>query len=207
MDIDLHSELSFHNSFRFPLQNRLARKELALGALWVLVPFLGWLLNLGHRIEMVHNMHAGRQAWPAWVSYPRLLKSGIITFLGMMYYYAPGLLALYFAVSRHKTFMYAIAVLLLVLSTVAIPGYMTHYCRDYDAREIFNPFRALRRVSQGGREYWKAWAITLTALAISFLGLLLAGVGFLFTSVWFWQVAGFSFASVFSHRFALIEKG
>jgi hypothetical protein len=37
----------------------------------------------------------------------------------------------------------------------------------------------------------------------SFVGLLAFGVGFFVTSVWFWQVAGFSFATVFSQRFAL----
>lgn len=86
-----------------------------------------------------------------------------------------------------------------------MPGYMTHYCRSYDAREIFDPFRAFNRILQGGRLYWKAWAIALCALAISFLGLLALGIGFLVTSVWFWQVAGFSFASVFTQYFALGE--
>jgi len=38
---------------------------------------------------------------------------------------------------------------------------------------------------------------------VSFSGLLALGAGFLFTSVWFWQVAGFSFASVFTRRFGL----
>jgi len=38
---------------------------------------------------------------------------------------------------------------------------------------------------------------------VSFSGLLALGVGVLFTSVWFWQVAGFSFASVFTRRFGL----
>ena len=63
--------------------------------------------------------------------------------------------------------------------------------------------RALRRVSEGGADYWRAWAIALAALACSFLGLLAFGVGFLVTSVWFWQVAGFGFATVFTRKFEL----
>ena len=43
------------------------------------------------------------------------------------------------------------------------------------------------------------------ALALSFLGLWLLGIGFFVTSVWFWQVAGFSFATVFSQRFNLVR--
>ncbi len=54
-----------------------------------------------------------------------------------------------------------------------------------------------------GPAYWRAWSIALCALLLSFLGLLGFGVLFFVTSVWFWQVAGFSFATVFtSHRAA-----
>ena len=35
-------------------------------------------------------------------------------------------------------------------------------------------------------------------MVLSFLDLLGFGFGFLVTSVWFWQVAGFSFATVFT---------
>ena len=80
---------------------------------------------------------------------------------------------------------------------------MSHYCREFDAREIFDPFRALARVKQGGFDYWRAWGIVIPTLLASFLGLLLLGVGFLFTSVWFWQVAAFCFATVFTRRFSL----
>ena len=63
--------------------------------------------------------------------------------------------------------------------------------------------RALRRCVEGGTAYCHAWLITLCALVVSLGGLLALGVGFLLTSVWFWQVAGFSFASVFTRRFGL----
>lgn len=43
----------------------------------------------------------------------------------------------------------------------------------------------------------------MPAMALSFLGLLAGGVGFVFTSVWFWQVAAFSFATVFTQRYDL----
>jgi len=92
---------------------------------------------------------------------------------------------------------------LLLGATIAIPGYMSHYCREFDTAEIYDPFRALRRCMQGGIAYWHAWLIALTALMVSFVGLLALGVGFLVTSVWFWQVAGFSFASVLTQRFGL----
>ena len=195
-DITLATPLSLRTSFRFPLQCPLARREVLLGAaLLVLLPGVGWLWNMGHRIEMVHRMQHGKPAWPAAAPTGRILRNGLITFLGMLYYYTPGALIWYLG---DRTTGLA----LLVAATLAIPGYMTHYCRHFDPREIFNPLKAFSRALQGGLAYWKAWAIALSALALSFLGLLF-GLGFLITSVWFWQVAGFSFASAFTRRYQL----
>lgn len=197
--IDLRTPLSLRTSFRFPLQSPPARREVVWGAaLLVLLPGVGWLLNMGHRIVMVHHMLHGRPAWPAWRGYPQLLRHGAVTFAGMLYYYAPAALLGALAWRTASPGWAAGAAALAALATVAIPGYMTHYCVAFEAREIFDPVRALSRVRQGGRAYWRAWGIALSALALSFAGLLALGVGFLVSSVWFWQVAGFSFASVFA---------
>ena len=182
MPIDLKSPLTFRNSFLFPIQNSLARREVFLGAALVLLPVLGWVLNMGHRIEMVHKMHHGQPAWPSWNKYGRLLKSGTVTLLGMIYYYLPGAILAAISWHRRSAALEALASTLLLLATIVIPGFMTHYCRDYDAREIFDPLRAFSRTLQGGLLYWKAWAIALSALVLSFLGLLALGVGFLVTS-------------------------
>jgi hypothetical protein len=198
--IDLSTPLSFDSSFRFPLQSAASRRDLWIGAALLLLPGIGWLLNMGHRIEMVHRMLQGEPAWPSWTRPLPLLHRGVVTFGGMLYYYLPGLVIGLTGYRLDRPWMLASGIGLCVLATLAIPGYMTHYCRAFDPREIYNPFRALSRVRQGGRAYWHAWAIALTALVLSFLGLLGAGVGFLVSSVWFWQVAGFSFARVFSPR-------
>ena len=194
--ITLENPLSLSHSFRFPLQNEQARMEVLWGAaLLLLLPGVGWLLNMGHRIVMVHRMHHGREPWPCWCDYSGLLRHGLITFLGMVFYYTPG--ALLICMDQLPS-----GLALLILATLAIPGYMTHYCKNFDPQEIFNPFRALSRSIQGGLAYWRAWGIALAALALSFVGLLF-GFGFLVTSVWFWQVAGFSFATVFTEKFSL----
>lgn len=205
--IDLRSDLSFHNSFLFPLQSPAARREVLWGAvLLILLPGIGWLLNMGHRIQMVHHMQTGQPCYPAWINYRLLLKNGLATFGGMLLYYSPGMICLLLAFMLNRSWLVIAALVLIVLATIAIPGYMTHYCVAFDASEIYNPFKALRRVFEGGTAYWHAWAIALSALALSFVGLLGFGVGFLVTSVWFWQVAGFSFASVFSQRFRLNQE-
>ena len=202
--IDLSTPLSLASSFRFPLQSAESRREIAWGALLlVLLPGIGWFLNMGHRIVVVHRMQHGEPPWPAWKNYPQLLGHGLITFGGMLYYSAPGLALAYVSWALRSRAAAVAAAGLLVAATLAIPGYMSHYCREFDPAEIYNPLRALRRCIQGGRAYWHAWLVTLCALVVSLSGLLGLGAGFLFTSVWFWQVAGFSFASVFTRRFGL----
>jgi hypothetical protein len=205
--ITLHTPLDLRSSFAFPLQSARARREVLVGAALLLVPVVGWLLNMGHRVMMVHRMLRGEPAWPSWRNHGELLRHGLVTFAGMLFYYAPGLALLAAAWRTGMPALAAAGGLLLVLATLAIPGYMTHYCRDFDAAEIFNPARALGRALQGGAAYWHAWAIALAALALSFAGLLAVGVGFLVTSVWFWQVAGFSFARVFSQRYLEVAPG
>ena len=207
MEIDLRSPLTVRNAFLFPLQTPESRADVAVGGVLLLLPFVGWLLNMGHRIQIVHAMQEGHAPWPAWHSWRRLLKHGAITWAGMVYYYTPALLALW-AYGRYGGAIFAsVATVLFVLATVAIPGYMTHYCRRFELKEIFNPLVALRRSLEGGGMYWRAWAIAIFALALSVLGLLVLGIGFLFTSVWFWQVAGYSFANVLTNRFALSHGG
>ena len=65
-------------SFRFPLQSAAARREVLIGGLLLLIPGIGWLLNMGHRIQMVHQMMHGQSAWPAWHGSGQLLKHGVI---------------------------------------------------------------------------------------------------------------------------------
>ncbi|HEU0054280.1 MAG TPA: hypothetical protein VFQ39_13930, partial [Longimicrobium sp.] len=200
MDIDLRTPLSLRSSFAFPLQTPLARREVVWGAVLLLVPGVGWILNMGHRIALVHNMLHGRDAWPAWRDHGALFRHGLVTFGGMLYYHLPSFAVGWLAWRTGSAALWAASVVLSLLAIIAIPGYMTHYCHAFDAREIYSPARALSRVAEGGRAYWHAWGIALAALALSFLGLLALGVGFLATSVWFWQVAGFSFARVFSRK-------
>lgn len=201
--VDLATPLGLRTAFWFPLQSSGARREVLIGALWLLVPFVGWLLNMGHRIQMVHRMQHGQSAWPAWTDYPSLLRHGTLTFLGMVYYHTPATVCGWFAYRLEIPWLLVIATVLWLLATLAVPGYMSHYCRDFDAREIFDPLRALRRAFQGGSAFGSAWGIALAAMVISFAGLLVIGIGFLATSVWFWQVAGYAFANVFSRGFGL----
>jgi hypothetical protein len=201
--IDLTTPISLKNSFLFPLQNPSSRKEIIIGGFLLLIPFVGWLLNMGHRVVMVHKMQHGINPWPNWSNWSELLKHGFITWLGMAYYYSPSAILFLLGYSLNSDWLYVISFVCCILATIAIPGYMTHYCLNYDCQEIFNPYKALQRTITGGKGYWKAWSIALIALFLSLFGFLIFGIGFLFTSVWFWQVAGYSFANNFTRVYKL----
>src|SRR6266850_8305296 len=84
--IDLGTPLGLRSAFAFPLQTREGRRELFIGAALLMLPVVGWLLNMGHRVQMIHNMQMDVSPWPAWRQYSRLLKYGTVTFLGMAQY-------------------------------------------------------------------------------------------------------------------------
>ncbi|MCH2045267.1 MAG: hypothetical protein MK212_14215 [Saprospiraceae bacterium] len=201
--IDLRHQLTWRNSIRFPIQSKASRKDIFIGGLWLLIPIIGWLINMGHRVRIVHRLQKGETPWPAWEHPLELFKHGLLTFLGMVWYGWPGISLMLLGYWYTSLPLGILGFSLWLLAVIAIPGYMSHYCKQYAPQEIFNPFLALSRVYQGGAAYWKAWSIVLPAMFLSFLGLLGLGVGFLFTTVWFWQIAAFSFATVFTQRFSL----
>lgn len=204
--VELTTPLSVRASFRFPLQSTAARREVLIGAALLLIPVVGWLLNMGHRIQMVQQMQRGESAWPAWHSWGTLFRHGVITFAGMVYYHAPASICVGLGVAFELSWLVVLGAVLWAGATALVPGYMTHYCRTGDVGSIFNPALSLRRVREGGRAYWHAWLIAGSALLLSFVGLLGFGGFFLVSSVWFWQVAGFSFATVFSQTHALVDR-
>ena len=211
--VNLRTPLRLRNSFVFPLQTVDGRREVLWGAvLLVALPGVGWLLNMGHRIAFVRRMQGGLPPFPVFSDparpwhavYRELMWDGFVTFFGMVYYHAPGAVLLGAGAFLRSAPLVAAGAIVWLAATALVPGYMTHYCAHRNALEMLNPLAALRRVTEGGRAYWHAWSIALAALALSFVGLLAFGVGFFVTSVWFWQVAGFSFATVFSQRFAFV---
>ncbi|MBV1859250.1 MAG: DUF4013 domain-containing protein [Nannocystaceae bacterium] len=196
--VRLTTTLSIGASFRFPLQSARSRREILVGAALLLIPLVGWLLNMGHRIQMVQQMQRGEPAWPAWHSWGTLLRHGTITFVAMLYYHAPASLCFGLGAALGVPWLHLLGAALWIGATALVPGFMTQYCLTEDVGSMFNPLQSLRRVREGGRAYWHAWSVAVAALLLSFVGLLGLGVFFLVTSVWFWQVAGFSFATVFS---------
>jgi Protein of unknown function (DUF4013) len=190
-----HLPLGLRHSFAFPLQTKTSRWEVWWGGILLLIPIWGWIANLGHRVVYTHKMLNNEPPFPSWGNYGALTKHGLITLSGMIVYHVPSTVIFIVASSIDSQMLYILSIILWIIGTILVPGYMTRYCRDYDWRVIFSPIGCMREIYRMGTKYWFAWLIVLLALLCSFVGLLFLGVGFLFSSVWFWQVAAYSFTS------------
>jgi hypothetical protein len=64
-EIRLTDPLTLGRAFRFPLQTARSRREILIGAAWLLVPLVGWILNMGRhgRPGMRSHFIAAGAAW------------------------------------------------------------------------------------------------------------------------------------------------
>jgi hypothetical protein len=76
--IDLHSDLTLVNAFRFPVQSPAACRDLALGGLLLWIPVVGFVLNMGYRLQLVHRLQKGESPWPNWKHFSVLLRRGAV---------------------------------------------------------------------------------------------------------------------------------
>lgn len=176
-----------------------------VGGAVLCLPVVGFMLNMGCRLQMVHRMQRGLSPWPCWQNWSTLLTQGALATAAIVLYHIPALIALAVALLGGGWSWVWRAFLLGAGGTFLLPGLMTFYAHDRKVAHLLRPDRALKRVILGGPLYLKAWAIGIAACLLSFTGLLFFGIGFAWTSVWFWQVAAFCFSRVFSHQYQLLE--
>jgi hypothetical protein len=203
--ITLDSPLTIRNAFCYPIQSSESRRDVLIGALWLFVPGVGWVMNMGHRIVATHNALNGKEPWPAWGT-PGILRHGLVTLLGMIVYHAPATFVGVLAREFDSQLLWGVAGVLWLLATCLVPGYMTRYCVSFDIREIFDIRQSVVSVINSRAAYWYAWVIVLLLLCASFLGLVGFGVVFFLTSVWFWQSAAFCFASTMKKGLQVIQQ-
>ena len=193
--------LTLRDAFAFPVATKDARKDLLIGGCLLFLLLVGWILNLGNRLNVVSRLGAGdRPYFRAFRPWGYTFTRGCISFATISGYLAPaalfGLLAFWFRQQRFDAGHYSMAVLSALafgLGVFTLPGCMTVYAVEGDARVLRRPLAAFRRAWTHRRAYLHAWRISLLSIALSLLGLLILGVGFLFTSVWAWDVVGYAF--------------
>ena len=191
---------TFAGCFRFPVATPDARRDLLLGGTLLLLTLPGWILNMGHRLEVVH--HVWRDEPPyfrGFAPWGFTFRRGLVALVAITVYLAPSFVAGVIAWSSWPGMFADVATIvagvLFVVGVYVLPGGMTTNAIARDTAYLVRPDRALRIALAGGHEYLKAWLIAACAIALSLLGLLAGGIGFLYSSVWAWTVVGVAFTT------------
>jgi hypothetical protein len=177
-----------------------ARRDLFVGAAWLLAAVIGWVVNMGHRLDVVQRVYHDQPPYfrgfaPVGGTFVRGLKAaGAIAV-----YLSPAMIlgtvgGLQYEHTAVFVPLVSLAGVAFAVGIFVLPGGMTYNAAFNDLSYLYRPDKAMRRALEGGRLYLRAWTIAAAAITLSLLGLLAAGVGFLVTSVWAWQVVGYAFS-------------
>ena len=197
--IDRSLPPTFEESFRFPISTSAARHDLLVGGTTLIIPPIGWVLNMGHRLDVVYRIYHNQPPYYQGFSpYGSTFLRGLKAAVAILIYLGPSLILGGLAYWESLPKLWFAAAPLFLLAIYILPGGMTYNAAFHDISYLYRPDRALARAYEGGRRYAWAWVIALSAIMLSFLGLLALGIGFLYTSVWAWMVVGYVFSRALS---------
>lgn len=193
---------SLRECFAFPLASPEARRDVLIGGTLLFLPLVGWVFNLGHRLEVVRRVyHHDPPYFRGFAPWGLTLQRGAKAFTAIAVYLSPaaitaGASALAWRAGEQALGAGAglVAFACFALGVFSLPGGMTYNAATGDIRYLYRPDEAFRRALEGGKAYLIAWGIAFAAIALSFVGLAALGVGFFYTSVWAWSVVGYAFS-------------
>jgi hypothetical protein len=183
----LPKQLSFRESFLFPIESPEGRRDVLIGGLVVifLLP-IGWILNLGARLDVVHRLFSGeRPYFRGMRPWRHTFRRGCVSAATILCYLLPANLcfglALWLTVRDFAlpyVWIFAlVGLIFFILGVYTLPGCMTVYACEEDSAVLREPIRAFQRAWEHRHLYFKAWIIAITSILISFFGLLFFGTG------------------------------
>lgn len=203
MPNNLPKELTLQESFLFPIESNDGRRDILIGGLAVicLLP-IGWILNLGARLDVVHRLYIGDKPYFRGMKpFGHTFRRGCISAATIFSYLLPANLCwgyvVYCVYSSGWTnglfALLALGLFFFLLGVFTLPGCMTVFACEKDVSVLLNPMKAFSRAWAHRKIYCKAWGIAIVSILVSFVGLLGFVIGFIFTSVWAWEVVGYAF--------------
>ena len=188
--------------FEFPLSTAKGRRDVLIGGTLLFLLFVGWIINLGHRLDVVYRVyHDEPPYFRGFAPWGHTFRRGLSAFAAIALYLAPAVLlsgataALHFQARSPLAWLTgSLALASFLIAIYALPGGMTYNAAFNDLSYLYRPDKALRRALEGGVVYLRAWAIAIAAMSLTPLGLIVLGIGFFYSSVWAWSVVGYAFS-------------
>ena len=197
--VDRSRSPRFKECFLFPLSTPDARRDLFKGSLMLIIPPLGWVMNMGHRLDVVSRIFHDQAPYHRGFSpLGKTFLRGLKALIAILIYLSPAIGAAALGAYLNQCWLLIFSALLFLLAVYILPGGMTYNAAHEDISYLYRPDRAALRAFSGGLTYLWAWVISLCAILLSPLGLLLFGIGFFYTSVWAWMVVGYAFSRALS---------
>lgn len=192
---------SLRECFKFPLSTAEAQRDVLNGGSLLFLLFIGWIINLGHRLDVVYRVyHDEPPYFRGFAPWGHTFRRGLFAFAAIALYLSPAVLlsgataALLQVRSPLAWLTGSLALASFLVAIYALPGGMTYNAAFNDLSYLYRPDKALRRALDGGAAYLRAWAIAIAAISLTPLGFLALGVGFFYSSVWAWSVVGYAFS-------------
>ncbi len=211
----------------FPIRTPRRRRDMLVGGcLFLAVPLLGWILNLGHRWRVMERLYFDD---PPWFCGFRPLRGTLLRGLGVVAmgiaYLGPGIVLLVFAVvgadGRAALLLAAFGLAAILLAFHAFPVAMARFAQSRNPRWLIGHRRAYREACQHGVPYVRMWALTWSAIALSVAPAAVAitlvwgldqsrywmfvGLLFPFLSPWAWSSLGYGFGTIIEPSIRLCD--
>ena len=95
-----------------------------MGGFLLLIPFVGFALNMGCRLRMVSRMQRGLSPWPCWREPLILWKKGLLATAAILGYHLPALAALALALLLRRLDFLLLGLALGMAATFLLPGFL-----------------------------------------------------------------------------------
>lgn len=177
--------MNFRASFSFMVGQRDWLRKVLIGGLLLFVPIVGWLFVAGYVVGLIRGVARGSEELPEWEDWGDLLTQGLFIFVALLVYSIPGAI-----LGRMDGPGTLLSILWGVVVGLVFPAAMIRFAIKQDVGAFFDFNQIFSFIKENVGDYITIVILTILACALSGFGLLLLGVGVVFTIFWAALVGG-----------------
>ncbi len=187
-------------AFSYVFEDKNWLVKLLIGGILLLIPIINFI-PIGYALTALRNVAEGRESpLPEWDDWGGYFKKGLMVFLAGLIYSLPifillGFNAVFTAIAGAQEegalasiaglcagFMSCLTAIYGLALSIWLYGPLTFYALRGDFGSMFSFGEIFRYISSNLGNYFLAWILSLVASFVASFGVILCGVGVLFTS-------------------------